>query len=174
MIKIVYIPHALTSEQERGVASGHSAVGLSGAGVQWATNAQKVFAAMQIDAAYTSDLPRAVQTIEIALKGSKVAINSDARLREVDYGDYTGQPRDIIRGKRLDHIHIPYPHGESYDDVLARFGDFLNELKEHHDGQTVAICGHGIYPLEVLLNGKPIEEALFDWVDGEYRSFTLD
>lgn len=171
MVKIIYIPHATTSENELGIASGHSMVGLAPQGIKHATDLQGVFKTMHFDAAYTSDLSRTVETIELALKYNDVTIVKDARLREVNYGDYTGRPRDEVRDKRLEHLHTPYPNGESYDEVLARVQSFLDDLKNKHDKQTVAICGHGVYPLEVLINKMPIEKALFDWVDADYRTF---
>ena len=173
MITIIWIYHATTEENKTSVASGHSRVRLAPEGIEQANKLHDILKDMHFDAAYTSDLPRCVETAQIALKGYGIEIIEDTRLREIDYGDYTGKPRSEVRDLRLAHVHTPLPNGESYDEVLAHYASLLSELRQKHDGQTVVLCGHSPYPLEVLIENIPVEEALFDVVDEPYRTFSL-
>lgn len=110
------------------VASGHSQVSLAPEGIKKAEALHDVLQDMHFDVAYTSDLPRCIETAEIVLAGRGIELIKDARLREVDYGDMTDKPRSEVRSHRLEHIHVPFPNGESYDAVLARHASLLDEL----------------------------------------------
>lgn len=59
-----------------------------------------------------------------------------------------------------------FPNGKSYKTVEKRIQSFLNDLKNKYENKTVAIVGHQIPQLAliVLLNGMNWNEALeSDW-----------
>jgi broad specificity phosphatase PhoE len=172
-VHITWIFHASTEEQERGIASGHSHVGLSPRGIKEAEALAEILKALPFDAAYSSDLPRCSETARIALKYHNLKIVEDPRLREVDYGNETGKLRAEIKAHKFQYIKTAYPNGESYEDVIGRYKAFLVQLRREHDGQEVILCGHGVYPLDILINNIPVEKALFDYVSGHYRKFEL-
>lgn len=171
-MKIIFIPHSTTPENESGITSGNSLVRLSEAGIEKAHKLAHELSEITFDVAYTSDLPRAVETIEIIMKDRDASIVKDARLREVDYGEYTGKPRNMVADIRQKYLTESFPGGESYSDVLTRVSSFLDELR-NSSYQTAVICGHWVYPFEVLINKKSIEDALYEKVE-KYRVFELD
>lgn len=72
----------------------------------------------KIDAVYSSDLIRAIQTAEIAVSGLELKINRDKRLNEMHFGDLSGEYCDeavlredvisILDQKKIeDHLGIP-------------------------------------------------------------------
>ncbi|HEY8766647.1 MAG TPA: histidine phosphatase family protein [Dehalococcoidia bacterium] len=81
-----------------------------------------------IDAVFTSDLTRAVETARIAFGHSGVPIVQDARLRECDYGDLNGAPVATLNADRASRIEAPFPGGERYRQVVHRTRDFLRDL----------------------------------------------
>lgn len=91
-----------------------------------------------------SPLLRAQQTAAIVAAGLRapVAIETDARLAEMDYGDWEGltyaqiDERDAARRRawEIDPAGIRCPGGESADDVAERARSFLTDLLVAHAG----------------------------------------
>jgi 2,3-bisphosphoglycerate-dependent phosphoglycerate mutase len=163
LLTIYFEPHALSLDNEAGIASGHNDVELSESGRRMAAEikAPRV-AGLGIDAVYTSDLKRAYDTAAIIFAGTNVPINKDWRLRECDYGEMTRNPRTKVFAMREDFISNPFPGGESYVHVLARMKKFLEHLKEEHEGETIFVIGHSAtyISLEHLINGVPIQDSI--------------
>ena len=76
-------------------------------------------------------------------------VETDARVREIDFGEWEGLTGDQIAERHGDAIHrwrfgeIPAPGGESLPDVGARLDDFLRDSAAEHarlcaDGDDVA------------------------------------
>jgi broad specificity phosphatase PhoE len=174
-VAIVYESHSTSLDNERGVASGWLPGELSERGRVEARRLGERRRDDGLAAVFTSDLRRAVETAEIAFEGSELPLLQDARLRECDFGELTGKPRERLDGERARHVDEPYPGGESYRDVVARVRDFLDDLARDYDGKRVLIISHASprWALEHLLVGAPLAElvnAPFEWQDGwEYR-----
>ena len=65
----------------------------------------------------------------------------------------------------------PFPGGESYQQVVERTRDFLNDLFPELDGARVLLIAHSAnrWALQHLLLGAPLEEVVeapFDWQEG--------
>jgi broad specificity phosphatase PhoE len=127
-----------------------------------------------VDAVFTSDLGRALETVAIAFDGRNPPIFHDWRLRECDYGALNGAPAGELEVEK--HIDVPFPGGESYRDVVARVGSFLDDLRRSRDGKRVVVVSHAAprWALQHLIDGTPLEQlvgAPFDWQPG--WKFTL-
>ena len=175
MIELVYETHSLTLDNERGFATGWLPGELSPQGRELARELGERRRDDGIAAIFTSDLRRAVETVEIAFGGSAIPIHQDARLRECDYGELNGASVAEIEAVRADRIERPFPGGESYMDVVHRTRDFLDDLLREHDGERVLVVSHGAnrLALDHLLRGDPLArlvEEQFDWRPGwEYK-----
>ena len=69
---------------------------------------------------------------------------------------------------KKEYIRKPFPHGESFEQAVARVQNFFNELRKKYPNKTVLVVGHRAtqYCLEILANNKTIEECLktpFKW-----------
>jgi alpha-ribazole phosphatase/probable phosphoglycerate mutase len=105
-----------------------------------------------------------VRTAQIAF-GEAVPLRADRRLRECDYGELNGGPREDVFGERGAHVNIPYPGGESYRDVVVRMQSFLDEVRTS-ESRTVLVIGHRAtqHALEHLLTGADLSELVTgDW-----------
>jgi 2,3-bisphosphoglycerate-dependent phosphoglycerate mutase len=78
-----------------------------------------------LQAVFTSDLGRAVETARIAFVQTSIPIFCDWRLRECDYGAWNGRPIAHIQGDRRRYLAEPYPGGESWQQAVHRVGRFL-------------------------------------------------
>lgn len=170
-VRLVYETHATSTDNEAGVATGWLPGELSPAGVE---NARELGARRRddgLDLVVSSDLRRAVQTVEIAFEGSTVPRRTDVRLREVDYGELTGEPVEVVHARRRSRVDAPYPGGQSYRDVVHAVRRLLDDLRREHDGGRVLLVGHAAtrFALDHLLTARPLEsavEAPFAWREG--------
>lgn len=107
----------------------------------------------QFDMAYSSPLGRALETCQIVVRGSqqktlgKDDIITDPRLKEINFGVNERMPFDLTRfvpGSMTDTLHYNVPQGgESFQQVVARTGDFLQELCRTKPGENILIAAHG-------------------------------
>lgn len=170
-VEIIFETHSTSVDNELGVASGWRDVCLSEKGKRQAKALGERRLTERVDAVFTSNLARAVETTTIAFGGSRIPIYRDQRLRECDYGTLNGAPADRVAKERCKHIDEPFPEGESYRDVVRRVQDFLNFLSHAWDGKRVVIIGHSAtrWALDVLLGAKDLQDlvdAPFDWKEG--------
>ena len=167
-MKIYFAAHATTIDNEEEIASGWKDIELSKLGKKQAKEmGEEHFKGIRIDLVCCSDLKRAVDTVKIAF-GDTIPVVIDKRLRELNYGDFNGQPKEKVEGMKVICIEKPFPNGESYNQALDRTDEFYRELKEKHSDKVVLVVGHRAtqYGLESLINHRTIEELLsegFKW-----------
>lgn len=170
-IQLVYETHAITTDNEAGIATGWLPGVLSERGRVTAAELGARRRDDGIAAVYVSDLARAVETARIAFDGSGIPVHVDARLRECNYGLLNGSPNAVQQPKRVEHIDVPWPDGESYRQVVARTAMLLRDLVGEWDGNRVLLIAHSAnrWSLDHLLLGRDLKElttAEFDWQPG--------
>lgn len=170
-VRLVYETHATTVDNETGVATGWLPGELSATGIANARELGERRRDDGIDLVVTSDLRRAVQTVELAFDGTGPPVRTDARLREVDYGALNGAPVAEVHGQRRRRVDDPFPGGQSYRGVVQAVGELLDELRREHDGERVLLVGHAAtrFALDHLLTARPLETAVvapFAWQEG--------
>jgi broad specificity phosphatase PhoE len=155
VLELIYEPHATTLDNEAGIATGWLPGELSetGRGQALELGARR----RDVDAVFSSDLGRALETVAIAFFGSDVPIFHDWRLRECDYGALNGAPRAELELAK--HLEMPFPGGESYADVLARLESFVHDLRRSWDGKRVLVVSHAapLWALQQLLEGRALD-----------------
>jgi alpha-ribazole phosphatase len=105
----------------------------------------------KLDAIYSSDLKRCVQTAELVAKKNKLNINKDGRLREISFGEWEGmsyneiqaQSPELLEKWMNDPAHIPPPNGETLIQLATRVKSAVDEIKPQHAEQTVLFVTHG-------------------------------
>jgi broad specificity phosphatase PhoE len=170
-VALVYETHSTTTDNEQGVATGWLPGELSERGRELASELGSRRRGDGIDVVFTSDLRRAVETVEIAFRGSEIPIRQDARLRECNYGELNGMPLGRLEQERLQRVNHPFPGGESYLDVVERTRSFLAKLLRHHDGRRLLLVAHSAnrWALDHLINGEVLDELIgrdFEWQPG--------
>jgi len=174
-LEVVFETHSVSTDNERGIATGWLPGELSEDGRRLAARLGERRRDEGFASVFTSDLRRAVETAEIAFGESGIPIHQDARLRECDYGMLNGRAVERVSALRRQCIDQPFPGGESYRDAVERMRDFLDDVGPRFAGARVLVIGHSAtrWALEHLLNGVPLEalvDAPFEWQEGwEYR-----
>ena len=172
---IVFETHALSEDNERGVASGWAPSRLSERGRRLAEELGERRRSDGIAAVFSSDLRRAVETAAIAFPPGTLPVLLDWRLRECDYGDRNGASVDTHVRDRAHYLDEPYPAGESWRQAVARVARWLDDLTPRWSGERVLVVGHVAtrWALDHHLNGVPLETLVaadFAWQEGwEYQ-----
>jgi broad specificity phosphatase PhoE len=170
MVTIIFEPHSTTLDNEAYKASGHNDVELSKTGEEQAKDMGERYKGKRFDAIFCSDLQRAYKTAHLAF-GKRFPVVQDSRLRECDYGDFTGRSKKEVDAEKPSRINKPFPNGESYEQVSARMKSFLYDLFQEYDGKTVLIIGHQgtHYGLKKWARGLTLQAAIaepLEWQPG--------
>jgi alpha-ribazole phosphatase/probable phosphoglycerate mutase len=170
-VELVYETHAITTDNEAGIATGWLPGRLSMRGRETAAQLGRRRRDDGIAVAYASDLERAMETAWIAFAGSRVSVIPEPRLRECNYGRLNGMPTTQLEGVRSEHVDDPWPEGESYRQVVDRTGHLLDELVVRWDGSRVLLIGHSAnkWALDHLLLDKDLADLVaagLAWQEG--------
>jgi 2,3-bisphosphoglycerate-dependent phosphoglycerate mutase len=168
-IELVFETHSTTEDNQNDIATGWRPGVLSETGREQARELGRRRSNDGIQAIFTSDLARAVETVHIAFPDHTLPVFMDWRLRECDYGDMTGIAPDAL--ERDAHIHFPYPSGESWRQAADRVAWFLRDVESKWQGWRLLVVGHTATwrGLEHRINDTPLNTP-FEWRAGwEYR-----
>lgn len=148
---IVAIRHGETAWNVDTRIQGQLDIPLNPTGLEQARRLGVALADTELQAIYSSDLQRALQTAQ-ALAGARgPAVVADAGLRERGFGVFEGLtyaevaqtwPDQSERWRRRDPDFGP-AGGEVLRDFFARCVATLTRLAAAHPGQTIAVVAHG-------------------------------
>lgn len=151
--RVLCIRHGETDWNTAGRWQGHAPVPLNDVGLAQSAALGRYLAAHgpRLDVIYSSDLKRAMQTAAAVASAVSMSVRPDARLREVDLGEWQGLTRDEAQAwdpdrfaaYREDWHTVPTPSGESRNDLKARVRAAFDDLTARHGGQTLALVSHG-------------------------------
>jgi len=98
-----------------------------------------------IDLIYSSDYYRTRQTASIVAKKLGLAINFDQRLRDTNFGIFSGglasEYKKIFSSKKQ-RFPKRIPQGESWRDVKKRIVKFIKEVEKKQKNKNILIVGH--------------------------------
>jgi alpha-ribazole phosphatase len=151
MLRLLLVRHGETEWNATGRYQGQTDIPLNAAGHRQAKAVAERLAAERIDAIYASDLLRAWATAEAIAEPHDVEPRPDARLREMNYGDWQGltyqqiaeQAPEALAAWNADRVHRTPPGGESLADLATRAESLLAEIRAAHLEGTVAVVSHG-------------------------------
>ena len=121
-----------------------------------------------VDAVYSSDLIRAVETVKEIAARANVLLVKEKALREIDGGEW--------EEKRVEEIAREYPEqaylwktdigkarptgGESCAELQVRIDSARRKIAAENDGKTVVVASHGgaIRTMQCLFENVPIED----------------
>jgi len=148
--RLYLIRHAQSAGNAEGRFGGHSPTPLSDLGFEQARLTAEALAKENINAIYSSDLLRAVQTAEPLARLLDLEIKTNAAFRERNVGVLEGltfdeskqaHPKDYYALVNR-NIHHVITKGESYTNLLDRITVELRDIIQKHRGERVAIFTH--------------------------------
>ena len=151
-MRFIFVRHGKTHFNELNLTQGWCDSPLSKDGWKQVEGLKHKLENMQIDAAYSSTLGRAVETAEILIQGRKIKLIQDKRLKEINFGIMEGVSQDLVQKLKiesrdwLNDMDMDYRsyEGEDIHEVIKRHESFLKEIEQNHDeNETILIVGHG-------------------------------
>ena len=160
MTKIYMIRHAQAEGNIYRRAHGQYDSGVSPKGRRQIEALAERFRDERIDALYSSDLRRAVQTAGAITKYHELALQTDPRLRELAIGVWEDVPFGNLEHADPEQMYNfnndpaawRAEGGESWAALQARMREAVTEIAARHPGQTVACVSHGL-AIRALLAG---------------------
>lgn len=166
--------HGKTDWNAKRKLQGCTDIPINDEGREMAIAASEEYKDVHFDVCYCSPLIRARETAELVLKGRKIPIIIDDRLREMGFGIYEGIensfdipdcPVNVLFFEPQNYKGVE--GGETLDDVFKRTGDFLKEVVEPDlaEGKDVLIVGHGAMNSTIVtqIRNNPVSEL---WKEG--------
>ena len=68
--------------------------------------------------------------------------------------------------ERREHIAVPFPRGQSYEQVVEQMRDFLTDVSRGFQGRRVLVIAHSAnkWALDVILGGATLQDLVdADW-----------
>jgi len=168
--RILLIRHGETDWNVEGRIQGHLQIPLNRRGRAQAELLAAHLQGTRLDAVYSSDLMRALQTAQAIVRYSRHEIREDVRLREWDLGVLAGLRRNqaehdqpqAARIRRDNLVDEPIPGGESIRQRFERVTRVVADIAARHRGECVLIVSHGgpLGDCYRRATGKRIEERV--------------
>ena len=149
--RVLAVRHGETAWNVENRIQGQLDIALNDLGRWQAQRLAAALAGETVDAIYTSDLRRTVDTAAPTARGRRVAAAADAGLRERGFGVFEGLtfgeieqrwPEQSARWRRRDP-EFGAEGGETLSEFYARSVATTIRLAAAHPGQTVMIVTHG-------------------------------
>lgn len=147
---------------------GRSDISLNKTGREQAARLQEWLKDIEIDAVYSSPMPRAMETAKIAIGGhGDLQIVEEPGVQEIDYGDWVGQTFKEVEEKynkiyndyRFRASTVQIPGGEAVIDVQRRAVAAIEQIRKKQDGGRVLVVSHADVTKAILVHylGIPLD-----------------
>ncbi|MBE5750142.1 MAG: histidine phosphatase family protein [Clostridiales bacterium] len=153
MVKFLIVRHGFSLSNKDGTFTGQLDIGLSKVGkLQAKAVSNYLLENYKIDAVYSSDLSRAVDTVKGVADALGLSVVTDARLREYYCGKWEGLTVAQVEELYLDDLNkwrtdnggdVGPTDGETRDQIRDRSVAALKEIAEKNQGKTVVVATHG-------------------------------
>ena len=149
--RLLLARHGQTVSNREGRFCGHSETSLTDLGREQARALGRRLLDVPVDAVYTSDFSRAIETAALVLEGRGLSAYVDPDLRELHYGAWEMQrggdvakryPEQYKLMRAEDPLWHP-PGGENVGMVRERTTAAARRIAKAHQHQTVLVVTHG-------------------------------
>ncbi len=145
-------------EDDENYIGGWSNVELTKKGIKQIKEISEVIQKLEIEAIYTSDIKRAIQTAQIIANKINIDVNQVSYLRELDKGKLTGMEVEVAKRDWKEYFNLTicqkYPDGESMIDLYERVKKSIKYLKNN----SLYVTHRGyINIIYFILNNRPID-----------------
>lgn len=170
---IIYlIRHGETDWNKAFRVQGQADIPLNNRGRELAESTAEALQHIPFEKIFSSPLGRALETARILRGDRSIPIETDNRLKEINFGVCEGMvapPGDACPEEsplssfwKQPDTYFPPENGESFEALYARSADFLREkvLPLEHQLDTLLIAGHGALNRSILnpIAGIPLSD----------------
>lgn len=128
----------------------HASYSLTARGKEQVKAAAENMLPVGITRIYSSPCVRTQESAKVVAEALGLpadAVVTDARLNELDFGDFNGKSFDDFMAYKEEHMRdygVRLPNGESYLDVKRRVGEFLYDIESTLRKERILIVTHGV------------------------------
>jgi len=148
--RLLLVRHGQSAGNAAGRFGGHSPTPLSELGKQQAEITGKTLAKEKVQAIYSSDLLRALQTAQPLADLLDLPVFANPAFRERKVGVLEGKTFDESKNEHPNDyyalvnrsVHHVITDGESYRQLLKRAVNALHEVLRKHHGENIVIFSH--------------------------------
>ena len=147
-MNLLLIRHALNDWTGKRMPGWTPGIHLNEEGRAQAATLPRRLAAIRLDAIYSSPLERTLETAQPLAEAYGLNVIVRHRLGEVRCGDWTGRTLEELQQEelwtqiRVYPSGVRFPGGEAFWEAQARLVAELDEIRDAHPGQTVAVVSH--------------------------------
>lgn len=172
MAQLILMRHGESIRNAQGIFAGSADVALSAAGKEQAMSAREAIGSLNIHLAFSSQLRRTEDTLQIAIQGQRqykhIPIKALELLNERNFGKLEGEPKaetierigvDRFRQWRLGKEEPPAElRMERFDILRTRTASFAKNwgFPALRSGKNVLVVGHSQWLLAFLLELNPM------------------
>jgi broad specificity phosphatase PhoE len=137
------------------------------------------FRTIPVQAIYVSPQERAVETAKPLSAALNIAVTTEPRLSDVDFGEWTGRRFSELREDRAwqefnsSRSSTPVPGGERFSEVQSRMVSCVESLRQKHADQCVACVSHADPIRTVVMHCLGMDLNAFDRFALEPASVTV-
>ena len=180
-MKIYLIRHGETDRNKVKCLQGRTDIELNEYGRELAYKTAEGLKEVDFNIIFTSPLKRARETAEIIRRGRNVPVIIEERIQEISFGEYEGlcygkenysiPDKDFMNFFDQPERYAVPVAGESFEEVIARTGEFLKELadKREYQDKTILLSTHGCALKAILANVRNTPLAQF-WGEGVHKN----
>ena len=173
--------HAEVEEKYQRIFGGRIDMELSPRGHTQAAALAQHLAAFQFDAIYASPMKRVQQTLAPFRAHTALAPQVLADLREIDFGDWTGQVWETACAQLGAEAHQwlellaagRVPNAEAIPAYSTRVGACLERIAGAHPGGTVAVFCHGGVIRSMIASALALPLPVTGYFAVDYASVTV-
>jgi len=128
-MKMIILDHLPCQNNQLGLCTGATIQGVSEFGHTLSEYVHpEDLESGSVDAIFSSQLPRALETVELCFGEFDLPKVVDPRIRAFDYGMHQSSPMPVIVELQMDHISTPFEDGESFNSFLLNPRAGLTQL----------------------------------------------
>lgn len=152
MVRIILIRHGETTWNIEGRYQGQEDTPLSTRGLEQGRLLAQGLKDVPLDICISSPLQRSYQTCKFCADLHKLPVATDARLTEINHGDWEGvlapdiakaYPVEFEQWHSAPHlVQMPGKGGECLEDVRRRVRAAFDEYAQKYEGKTVLVAAH--------------------------------
>ncbi len=175
----IYVIRHTAPAIEPGICYGQSDIGLQ---ASFKNDSAKILKKIPrtVVAVYTSPLVRCKKLAALISCELPIPLHEDARLKELNFGDWEMKRWDEIETIPLhswmtDYVNKPCPNGESYQRLYERVESFLIELSQLNIESAALVTHHGVMKcIHSYINKCNLSDAMtFNFELGGVYQFSL-
>lgn len=157
-MKVILIRHGETAWNLDVRFRGRCDIALSENGVEQSYRTAKLLSNLHPTAILSGPLKRCLQTAAPLVEQTRMEIQIEEGLNDVDFGAWSGLRPEEVKQKwpreydrwRSGDLTLRFPEGESLKDGMERISDFIVNLERRFNQDSTLICVTHQVPLKLL------------------------